>query len=132
MKLCKSILVTSLHSKKFCQSSGITCMSLWIRNYSRRGFSLPQRSHLRTLKNLLKVHFRGNVVKKSGKRCEKSGKHWIKSGNREILRQFIFFLYPRLCSRHFLKDNYSISSKTNSHAYLVIYGKQEKINLMPC
>ena len=24
-------------------------------------------------------------------RCEKSGKHWMKSGNREILRRFIFF-----------------------------------------
>ena len=53
----------------------------------RRGFRLPQCSHLRTLKNLLKVHF--------GKRCEKSGNHWIKSGNRKISRRFIFLLYPR-------------------------------------
>ena len=27
---------------------------------------------------------------------EKLGKHWIKSGNRKILKGFIFFLYPRL------------------------------------
>ena len=27
---------------------------------------------------------------------EKSGKLRIKSGNREILRRFIFFLYPRM------------------------------------
>ena len=37
-----------------------------------RGFRLPQRSNLRTLKNF--------VSEKSGKRCEKSGKRWIKSG----------------------------------------------------
>ena len=51
----------------------------------RRRFRLPQRSYLRTLKNF--------VSEKLGKRCEKSGKHLIKSGNREILRRFIFFLY---------------------------------------
>ena len=57
--------------------------------FYRRGFRLPQRSHLRTLKNF--------VSEKSGKRCEKSGKHEIKLGNREILRRLIFFfLYPRL------------------------------------
>ena len=49
----------------------------------RHGFRLPQRSHLRTLKNF--------VSEKSGKRCKKSGKYWIKSINREILRRFIFF-----------------------------------------
>ena len=49
----------------------------------RRGFRLSQRSHLRTLKNF--------VSEKSGKRCEKLGKYWTKSGNREILRRFIFF-----------------------------------------
>ena len=38
---------------------------------------------MRTLKNF--------DSEKSGKRCEKSGKHWIKPGNREILRRFIFF-----------------------------------------
>ena len=54
----------------------------------RCGFRLPQRSHLRTLKNF--------VNEKSEKRCKKSGKYWIKSGNGEILRRFIFFLYPRL------------------------------------
>ena len=42
----------------------------------KRGFRLPQRSHLQTLKIF--------VSEKSGKRCEQSGKHWIKSGNREI------------------------------------------------
>ena len=47
----------------------------------RRGFRLPQRSHLRTLKNFV---------------SQKSGKHWIKSGNRGILRRYIFFLYPRM------------------------------------
>ena len=47
----------------------------------RRGFRLPQLSHLWTLKNFV---------------SEKSGKYWIKSGNREILRRFIFYLYPRL------------------------------------
>ena len=52
-------------------------------NLYRRGFRLPQRSHLRTLKNF--------VSEKSGKRCEKSGKHLIKSGNRETLRRLIFF-----------------------------------------
>ena len=31
------------------------------------------------------------LVNKSGKRCQKSGKYWIKSGNREISRMFIFF-----------------------------------------
>ena len=36
------------------------------------------------------------VSEKSGKRCEKSGKYWTKSGNREILRRFISFLYPHL------------------------------------
>ena len=46
-----------------------------------------QRSHLRTLKNF--------VVK-----SEKSGKHLIKSGNREILKRLIFFLYPRLNQGH--------------------------------
>ena len=51
--------------------------------FYRRGFRLPQRSHLRTLKNF--------VSEKSGKRCEKSGKHEIKLGNREILRRLIFF-----------------------------------------
>ena len=51
-------------------------------------YRLPQRSHLRTLKNF--------VSEKSGKRFEKSGKYCIKSGNREISRRFIFFLYPRL------------------------------------
>ena len=60
--------------------------SFYIR--TRCGFRLPQRSHLRTLKNF--------VSEKSGKRCENSGKHWIKSGNREISRRFIFFLYLRL------------------------------------
>ena len=49
----------------------------------RRGFRLPQRSDLRTLKNF--------VTEKSGKRCEKSGEQWIKSGNQEISRRFIFF-----------------------------------------
>ena len=49
----------------------------------RRGFRLPQRSHLQTLKIF--------VSEKSRERCEKSGKHRIKSGNREILRMFIFF-----------------------------------------
>ena len=58
------------------------------RNKVRRRFRLPQRSHLRTLKNF--------VREKSGKLCEKSGRYWIKSRNREILRRFIFFLYPRL------------------------------------
>ena len=33
---------------------------------------------------------------KIGETLWKSGKYWIKSGNREILRSFIFFLYPRL------------------------------------
>ena len=50
---------------------------------NRRGFRLSQRSQLRTLKNF--------VSEKLGKRCEESGKHWIKSGNREILRRLIFF-----------------------------------------
>ena len=48
----------------------------------RRWFRLPQRSHLRTLKNF--------AIEKSCKLCEKSGKYWIKSGDREILRRFIF------------------------------------------
>ena len=39
----------------------------YLGNILRRGFRLPQRSHLRTLKNF--------VSEKSGKRCEKSGKH---------------------------------------------------------
>ena len=52
-----------------------SCLYCW------RGFRLPQRSHLLTLNNFV---------------SEKSGKHWIKLGNREILRRFIFFLYPRL------------------------------------
>ena len=52
----------------------------------KRRFRLP--SHLPTLKNLFN--------EKSGKRGEKSGKYLIKSGNREILRRLIFFLYPRL------------------------------------
>ena len=42
----------------------------------RHGFRLPQRSHLRTLKNFV---------------SKKSGKYWIKSVNRKILRSFIFF-----------------------------------------
>ena len=64
-------------------------LQLYLQTISRRGFRLPQRSHLRTLKNF--------VSEKSGKRCEKSGKHEIKLGNREILRRLIFFfLYPRL------------------------------------
>ena len=42
----------------------------------RRGFRLPQGSHLQTLKIF--------VSEKSRERCEKSG-------NREILRMFIFF-----------------------------------------
>ena len=50
---------------------------------TRRGFRLPQRSHLRTLKIF--------VCEKSGKRCEESGKYLIKSESREILRMFIFF-----------------------------------------
>ena len=57
-------------------------------NSTRRGFRLPQRSHVRTLKDF--------VGEKSGKRCEKSGKYWIKSGDREI-----FFLYPRLKSHQY-------------------------------
>ena len=61
------------------------------------GFRLPQRSHLRNLKNLLKVKNRGNVVKNRGN-IEK------RSGNREILRRFIFCLYPRL-DAYFLKLN---------------------------
>ena len=36
------------------------------------------------------------VSEKSGKHCQNWGKYWIKSGNQEILRIFIFFLYPRL------------------------------------
>ena len=56
-----------------------TCKRL--HHHPRRGFRLPQRSHLRTLKNF--------VSEKSGKRW-KSGKHLIKSGNQEILRRFIF------------------------------------------
>ena len=63
-------------------------ISLWRCGY-RRIFRLPQRSHLRTLKNF--------VGEKSRKRCEKLGKHWIKSGNREILRRFIFFSCIRAC-----------------------------------
>ena len=46
---------------------------------SRRGFRLPQHSHLRTLKNF--------VSEKSGKR-EKSGEYWIKSGNFEEVHVF--------------------------------------------
>ena len=61
----------------------------------RRGFRLPQRSHLRTLKYFV-IEKSGKRCEKSEKRCEKSGKHWIKSANLEILRRFIFFLYPRL------------------------------------
>ena len=39
----------------------------------RRGFRLPQRSHLRTLNNLLLVENRGNVVK-IGEMLDKIGK----------------------------------------------------------
>ena len=60
----------------------------------RRGFGLPQRLQLRILKNF--------VSEKLGKSCEKSGEHWIKSGNREIFRGFIFLLYPRL--RFYMSD----------------------------
>ena len=71
----------------------LNCLSILQNNSTffitcRRGFRLPQRSHLRTLKNF--------VSEKSGKRCKKSGKYCIKSGNWEILRWFIYFLYPRL------------------------------------
>ena len=57
-------------------------VSIITENYFRCGFRLPQRSHLRTMKNF--------VIKKSWKRCEKSGKHGIKLGNWEILKRFIF------------------------------------------
>ena len=60
----------------------------------KRGFGLPQRLQLRILKNF--------VSEKLGKSCEKSGEHWIKSGNREIFRGFIFLLYPRL--RFYMSD----------------------------
>ena len=43
----------------------------------------------------LYIYMYNFVCEKSGKRCEKSGKHWINSGNREILRRFIFFLSIR-------------------------------------
>ena len=68
----------------------------------RRGFRLPQRSHLRTLKNF--------VSEKSGKHCEiigetlwkieetlwKIGETFDKIGNREVLKRFIFFLVSAL------------------------------------
>ena len=57
-----------------------TCCAFEI-NRNRRKFRLPQRSHLRTLKNF--------VSEKSGKRCEKSGKHCIKSGNFEEVHLFL-------------------------------------------
>ena len=55
-------------------------------------------------------------MKKSGKRCEKSGKYWIKSGNREILRRFIFFLYLRLICYICLSFFSSISPPTKLNA----------------
>ena len=57
-------------------------------------------AHLRTLKNF--------VIEKSGKRCEKSGKYWIKSGNREILRRFIFS-----CIRAWNQGSYSYKIQLN-------------------
>ena len=75
---------------------------------NRRGFRLPQRSYLRTLKKF--------VSEKSGKRCKKSGKHRIKSGNWEILRRLIFFLYPRLpkyITWHIIINNYNNNNWLN-------------------
>ena len=55
---------------------------------SRRGFRLPQRSHLQTLKSF--------VDEKSGKRCEKIGETLWKIGQLGIFEEVHFFLYPRL------------------------------------
>ena len=59
-------------------------------NYCISYLIVERCSHLRTLLKFTKSAL-------SGKRSEKTGKHWIKSGNRKILRRLIFFLYPRLC-----------------------------------
>ena len=75
----------------------------------RRGFRLPQRSHLRILKSFV---------------SEKSGKHWIKSGNREILRRFIFFLYPHL---HWNKT----FTLNHWHLFYKKLIKMKKIQLIP-
>ena len=76
--------------KVYCNAYCWACQ--WAKQFTRRWFRLPQRSHLRTLKNF--------VSEKSGKLCKKSGKYWIKSGNWEILRRFIFFLYLHLLTVH--------------------------------
>ena len=62
-------------------------------------YRLPQRSHLRTLKNF--------VSEKSGKRFEKSGKHWIKSENLEEVH-FFPLSAPEL---HFARTEKTILNK---------------------
>ena len=57
-----------------------------------------KRARIQTTATFGLVNLENFVSEKSGKRCEKSGRYWIKSENREILRRFIFFLYPRLHS----------------------------------
>ena len=57
----------------------------------RRGFRLPQRSHLRTLNNF--------VSEKSGKRCQKSGKHWIKIGKPGNFEDFFPVSAPEICKK---------------------------------
>ena len=79
----------------------------------RRGFILTQRSHLRTLKIFV---------------SEKSGKYWIKSGNREILRGFIFFLYPRLHSLEFYFTlSITIEDKKSFSHFLYIFTVYESL-----
>ena len=83
--------------------------SLFFYYLFRRGFRLPQRSHLRTLKSFV---------------SEKSGKHWIKSGNWKILRWFIFFLYPYL---HWNK----MFTLNHWHLFYKKLIKMKKIQLIP-
>ena len=65
------------------------------KKYSKENMNLP--AQIQTTATFALANFeKFTVNEKSGKRCDKSGKHWIKSGNQENLRRFIFFLYPRL------------------------------------
>ena len=67
----------------------LECLLFVATFHIRRGLRLPQRSHLRTLKNF--------VSEKSGKHCEKLGKYLIKSGNRENFEDVHFFSCIRAC-----------------------------------
>ena len=79
-----------------------------------RGFRLQQRSHLQTLKNFV---------------SEKSEKHWIKSGNREILRRFCFkekkkanFL-PNHFVRKVFGTRYRVTTKSSQIIWQIVQKK---------